>query len=157
MELENYHELKWKNRLNDLDRKFKILLIFITLVISIFPFPACLGKDKMKGPPKPPAKNQRQIYGSGDIFLLNVYQKWISPVKGGNTCPMYPACSQYAKISFQVYPWYEAYFNIPERLLRCGNELHLYPIIKINGQRYRYDPIIIQDFIHEAKITRDDQ
>jgi len=109
----------------------------------------------MKGPPKLPLKNRSEIYGTGDNLFLNIYQKWISPVKGGNTCPMYPACSQYAKIAFQVLPWYEAYTNSLERLLRCGNELYLYPIIFVNRERHWYDPVIIEDSVHETEIDQD--
>lgn len=98
----------------------------------------------MNGPAKPKLKNQLETYGSGDNFLLNIYQNWISPVKGGNTCPMFPACSQYTKMSFQILPWYEAYTISLERLLRCGNELDLYPALRVNGQVHWYDPVIIK-------------
>ena len=88
--------------------------------------------------------------------MLNFYQKWISPVKGGNLCPMYPACSQYAKITFRNLPWYEAYINSLERLLRCGNDLDSYPLIRINSRIYRYDPVIGKDSIQGEKSDQDD-
>ena len=120
-----------------------IQLVIILIIIAIL-FPdiyTVAAADKMKGPPGRLIKNQLEIYGEGDNSFLNIYQKWISPVKGGNTCPMHPACSQYAKVAFRMLPWYEAYISSLERLLRCGNELNLYPSIKINDQIHWYDPL----------------
>ncbi|MBN1999317.1 membrane protein insertion efficiency factor YidD [candidate division KSB1 bacterium] len=98
----------------------------------------------MKGPLKKNPVNQLEIYGKGHNFALNFYQKWISPVKGGNKCPMYPSCSQYAKISFQMLPWHVAYMKSCERLLRCGHELYLYPAVRIQGQIRWYNPVIFK-------------
>jgi putative component of membrane protein insertase Oxa1/YidC/SpoIIIJ protein YidD len=112
-------------------------LIITTLVIS------GSAKDKMKGPKLSQNNMLMQRYGLGENFYLNFYQKWISPIKGGNTCPMFPACSQYAKTAFQYLPWYEAYPTILERLLRCGNDLPFYPTIIINRKLYQYDPVKI--------------
>lgn len=137
-------------------RKFQIFKILIMLAISSLQVPCCLGEDKMKGPLKSDSINQLENYGKGDNSLLNIYQKWISPAKGGNNCPMYPACSQYAKNAFQILPWYNAYTSSLERLLRCGNELYLYPVIRINGKLHWYDPVITEDLNHESKIDKDD-
>ncbi|TAK54774.1 MAG: membrane protein insertion efficiency factor YidD [Bacteroidetes bacterium] len=82
-----------------------------------------------------------ETYGSGSNFLLDFYQDWISPVKGGNTCPMYPSCSQYSKMLFDSLPVYEAYIGTFERLLRCGHELPLYNTVAIdNGIRWYDSP-----------------
>jgi putative component of membrane protein insertase Oxa1/YidC/SpoIIIJ protein YidD len=109
----------------------------------------------MKGPLKPRSREHLEVYGTGDNYFLDIYQRWISPVKGGNTCPMYPSCSQYAKISFQVLPWYKAYTSSLERLLRCGNELQLYPLIKVKGQVRWYDPVMTEDSNKDVKIDPD--
>jgi putative component of membrane protein insertase Oxa1/YidC/SpoIIIJ protein YidD len=121
-----------------------IFIITLMSVVFTSPNPYCLGADKMKGPPESRAKKHLDIYGEGDNTILNIYQKWISPVKGGNTCPMHPACSQYAKIAFRMLPWYDAYTASLERLLRCGNDLSFYPLIKINYHLYLYDPILFE-------------
>lgn len=81
-----------------------------------------------------------EIYGSGSNTFLDFYQNFLSPIKGGNTCPMYPSCSQYSKILFQTQPIYEAYIGTLERVLRCGHELHLYPKRKVEGGIRWYDP-----------------
>jgi putative component of membrane protein insertase Oxa1/YidC/SpoIIIJ protein YidD len=82
-----------------------------------------------------------QRYGQEKNFYIDFYQNWISPVKGGNTCPMFPACSQYAKIAFLQLPWHQAYITSLERLLRCGNDLHFYPKIIIDRRLQWYDPL----------------
>jgi putative component of membrane protein insertase Oxa1/YidC/SpoIIIJ protein YidD len=142
--------------MNNSPRKFPFLPAFIFLVIILLPSLVSYAKDKMNGPPGPSPKSQLQNYGAGDNVILDIYQKWISPVKGGNTCPMYPACSQYAKISFRILPWYEAYINSLERLLRCCNDLNSYHIIRINGRSYWYDPVIVKDYIQGEKSDQDD-
>jgi hypothetical protein len=130
--------------------------ISIIIIILSFHIPSCLGEDKMKGPLGLKSKNHLENYGKGDNSFLNIYQKWISPVKGGNTCPMYPACSQYAKIAFRTLPWYKAYTSSLERLLRCGNELSLYPVIRMNDQRYWYDPVIIENPNYDLNVDEVD-
>lgn len=86
------------------------------------------------------APSHQEIYGSGSNVFIDFYQEWLSPIKGGNTCPMYPSCSQYSKILFQTQPIYEAYIGTLERVLRCGHELHLYPKRKVEGGLRWYDP-----------------
>ena len=97
--------------------------------------------DQMKGPRRKTTPSHFEKYGTVTNDLLVFYQKTISPVKGGNTCPMHPSCSQYAGIAFQMYPWYSAYVQTCERLLRCGHELSLYPVREISGQLKWYDPV----------------
>lgn len=142
--------------MNYLLRKLPVLPISVLWVFFLLLVSACLGRDKMNAPPGPSPKSQLQNYGTGDNAILDIYQKWISPVKGGNTCPMYPACSQYAKISFRVLPWYEAYINSLERLLRCGNDLNSYPIIRIHGRRYWNDPVIRKESTQGDQSDQDD-
>lgn len=130
-----------------MDRKNPNLLVIsisIIIIVLFFHIPSCPGEDKMKGPSGLKAKTHFENYGKGDNSFLNIYQKWISPVKGDNTCPMYPACSQYAKISFRALPWYEAYPSSLERLLRCGNDLSFYPIIKMDNKIYWYNPVLFE-------------
>jgi tetratricopeptide (TPR) repeat protein len=94
-------------------------------------------------------------YGEGDNTIIDFYQRWIAPVRGINKCPMYPSCSQYAKIAFSVLPWYKAYPMTLERLLRCGHELYLYPAIRINGEIRSYDPVRNDRSINEIEISED--
>ena len=61
-------------------------------------------------------------YESGPQGTLSLYQKYISPAKGGNTCPMAPSCSQYARVAFQNYSPLKAYLLTCDRLIRCGQD-----------------------------------
>ena len=117
---------------------------YITLYSIIIIFIFCLdsfAQNKMKGPFKKSSINQSEIYGSGKNQVLNFYQNWISPVKGGDNCPMFPSCSQYAKISFDILPWYKAYPRSMARILRCGHELHHYSKLKLKNRIHWYDPV----------------
>jgi putative component of membrane protein insertase Oxa1/YidC/SpoIIIJ protein YidD len=80
------------------------------------------------------------VYGSGSNFILNAYQHWISPIKGGNTCPMYPSCSQYAKILFEQEPFPLAIAGTCDRLLRCGRDLDSYQVVNVDGSFKISDP-----------------
>jgi putative component of membrane protein insertase Oxa1/YidC/SpoIIIJ protein YidD len=64
-----------------------------------------------------------EMYGSGSNVILNAYERWISPIDGGNTCPMSPSCSQYAKILFDREPFPVAVAGMCDRLLRCSRDL----------------------------------
>jgi len=80
-------------------------------------------------------------YGSGKATFVSYYQKYISPVRGDNVCSMYPSCSQYAKIKFADNHNVTAYFDICDRLIRCGHDLNSYKPIVINEHKYAYDPV----------------
>ena len=130
----------------------KFLIIIAFFIIYILP---CLAQDRGYEHPALDAKNCYEEYGDGNNSVLDFYQKWISPVKGENKCPMYPSCSQYAKIAFNVLPWYKAYPLSLERLSRCGNELYLYPTIRLNGKIRWYDPVAIKQSKNEGEIPKD--
>lgn len=77
-------------------------------------------------------------YGTGSNALLNLYQKYVSPAKGGNTCPMYPSCSQYAKLAIEKKPAI-GIIQTCDRLTRCGMDGNSYEIHKESGNLY--DPV----------------
>ena len=126
-----------------------LIVLFYMTVLQGF------AQNQMKGPIKGKNTNHLENYGEGSNTFLNLYQKWISPVKGGNKCPMHPSCSQYAKIAFQLLPWYSAYIKVFERLLSCGNELNLYSTVLIGGENRWYDPVFEKEPQHEYKIPED--
>ena len=131
--------------------KGHLIIFIIILFLKLYPV-SCLAQDKMRGPLNHSPKKQYEEYGKGKNIFLNFYQKWLSPVKGGNKCPMHPSCSQYAKISFQILPWYKAYPKSLERILHCGKELYLYPTIQIDGIIRWYDPVLTQELKNDYKI-----
>ena len=119
--------------------------IIVIIIVSLFHFYTlpCLAQEKAE---KSVYKNKDpENYSEGNNTFFDFYQKWISPVKGINKCPMHPSCSQYAKIAFEILPWYKAYTKSLERLLRCGHELYLYPTVLVNGELKWYDPVSIND------------
>jgi putative membrane protein insertion efficiency factor len=52
------------------------------------------------------------------IFLIRLYQKWISPLKGP-TCRFYPTCSQYTIESINTYGVLKGSFLAIKRVLKC--------------------------------------
>jgi uncharacterized protein len=116
-------------------------LIFLLLVIFMAGNSACVSQNKMSSPIKNSKKENMEEYGKGDNIVLNFYQKWISPVRGEDACPMYPSCSQYSKKSFEIFSPLKAYFLSCERVIRCGHELTLYPQTIKGGKLKWYDPV----------------
>jgi len=52
------------------------------------------------------------------IFLINCYQKFISPLKG-NSCRFYPSCSAYTKQAIIKYGAIKGTFLGIKRILKC--------------------------------------
>jgi putative component of membrane protein insertase Oxa1/YidC/SpoIIIJ protein YidD len=115
--------------------------MFRIFILTIFISGCSFAQNKMKAPPNEISQQNMEKYGAGSNQFLNLYQKWLSPVKGGDTCPMVPSCSQYAKIVFDKFPFYRAYPKTMERILRCGHSLYLYKMINTSKRVRWYDPV----------------
>ncbi len=141
-----------------MDNQNKIFCVTALVILSCanLYLQPCPAQDREKEPPPGKAGHSLEKYGEGMSTFLDFYQRWISPVKGGDICPMYPSCSQYANIAFHILPWYVAYFNSFERLLRCGHELCLYPAVQINGKIRWYDPVSMKKPITRSETTYSD-
>jgi len=53
------------------------------------------------------------------IALIRLYQKYISPLKGKQTCRFYPTCSQYAIDALTKYGILKGSWLAVNRLLKC--------------------------------------
>lgn len=53
------------------------------------------------------------------IFLIKVYRKYISPLKGRPTCIYTPTCSLYAMEALQKYGAIKGTYLAVKRVLRC--------------------------------------
>ena len=53
------------------------------------------------------------------IFLINLYRKYISPLKGRPSCNYTPTCSQYAIQALEKYGFLKGGFLAVKRILRC--------------------------------------
>lgn len=122
-------------------KKFGIFcfIFFLLQWAPFFVFSAV--KVSLAGPSEKNFLEKTNNDNQGENFLINIYQTWISPVRGTQRCPMYPSCSQYAKIAFNSLPFPIAYIKTTERLLNCGHDLHFYPAIMINNKKRWYDPV----------------
>jgi len=52
------------------------------------------------------------------IFIINIYRKFISPIKSGK-CRYYPTCSEYAMQAIDKYGAIKGMFMAGKRILRC--------------------------------------
>ena len=53
------------------------------------------------------------------IFLIEKYQKYISPLLGNN-CKYYPSCSEYTKQAIEKYGSLKGSFLGIKRILKCN-------------------------------------
>lgn len=53
------------------------------------------------------------------ILFINLYQKFLSPLKGRPTCIYTPTCSQYAIEALEKYGFLKGSFLAIKRILRC--------------------------------------
>lgn len=53
------------------------------------------------------------------IFLINLYRKYLSPLKRRPTCIYMPTCSQYALEALEKYGFLKGSFLAVRRILRC--------------------------------------
>ena len=53
------------------------------------------------------------------ILVINLYQKFLSPLKGRPTCIYTPTCSQYAIEALEKYVFLKFSFLALKRILRC--------------------------------------
>ena len=56
---------------------------------------------------------------NGMIFLINLYRKYISPLKRKPSCIYIPTCSQYAIEAVEKYGFLKGSFLAVKRILRC--------------------------------------
>ncbi|NLE04690.1 MAG: membrane protein insertion efficiency factor YidD [Crenarchaeota archaeon] len=54
------------------------------------------------------------------IYIIKIYQKWISPLKIVPSCRFYPTCSQYAVDAVSKYGVLKGGFMALRRLLKCN-------------------------------------
>ncbi|MDR3587541.1 MAG: membrane protein insertion efficiency factor YidD [Desulfosporosinus sp.] len=52
------------------------------------------------------------------VFLIGLYQKFISPLKG-QTCRFYPTCSEYSIQALEKYGLIKGSWKSMKRVLRC--------------------------------------
>ncbi len=55
------------------------------------------------------------------IFIINIYQKYISPIIGGKlVCRFTPSCSEYSKQALRKYGILKGLYLSFKRIIRCN-------------------------------------
>ena len=54
------------------------------------------------------------------IFLITLYQRYISPLKRNASCRFYPTCSNYAIEALKKYGFLKGWLLTVKRILRCN-------------------------------------
>ena len=67
---------------------------------------------------------------------INFYQKYISGIRG-QSCPMYPSCSNYGLKTFGERNFISAFAMMSDRIIRCGHDHSNYSLaLRKNGFKY---------------------
>lgn len=81
---------------------------------------------------------QQHTRGGAANDYITIYQKYLSNLKN-TRCSMYPTCSNYSKMVFEDHSFPIAMILTSDRLIRCGNDLHLYPRLYGNSTQPAID------------------
>lgn len=54
------------------------------------------------------------------IYIIGIYRKYISPLKGYSSCKYIPSCSQYAIEALKKYGFFKGMLLSIWRVLRCN-------------------------------------
>jgi len=81
-------------------------------------------------------QTEYRIAATPFIWLLKVYQNFISPLDG-DRCNMYPTCSQYSVQAIRKHGPVIGIIMTSDRMIHEADEQRLSPAIKI-GDRYRW-------------------
>ena len=54
------------------------------------------------------------------LFLLSLYRRWLSPLKGRPTCRFLPSCSEYSALAIERHGLLRGALLAAWRLLRCN-------------------------------------
>ncbi len=107
--------------------------------------PAMLTLADREAPTKRREERVPGIASTPFLWLLKIYQNFISPVKG-DRCPMYPTCSQYSVEALQKHGPVVGIIMTADRLIHESDEPAYVPYKKV-GNRYRFiDPLENNDF-----------
>ncbi len=107
--------------------------------------PVMLTRADREAPAKLREEKVPGIAATPFLWLLKIYQNFISPVKG-DRCPLYPTCSQYSVEALQKHGPVIGIIMTADRLIHESDEPAFVPYKKV-GNRYRFiDPLENNDF-----------
>ncbi len=107
--------------------------------------PVMLTRADREAPSKRREEKVPGIAATPFLWLLKIYQNFISPVKG-DRCPLYPTCSQYSVEALQKHGPVIGIIMTADRLIHESDEPAFVPYKKV-GNRYRFiDPLENNDF-----------
>lgn len=117
----------------------KVIIVFVVLFCSS----QCMGQEQEE-------RVDGQIITTGQTYFnsvlkkketatndyINFYQKYISGIRG-QSCPMYPSCSNYGLKAFGETNFISAFAMMSDRIIRCGHDHSNYSLtLRKNGFKY---------------------
>lgn len=58
------------------------------------------------------------------MFLINLYRKYLSPLKKKSVCRFYPTCSNYAYEAYNRHGFFVGTYLSVKRILKCNPLFH---------------------------------
>lgn len=101
----------------------------------------------LNGPPDPLARYEpgarrpaKEASADGLALLFRFYQEYVGANRGWQ-CPMEPSCSEYSRLAFARHGLLRGLGLTTDRLLRCGSDTHLYPLVESSRGLAYGDPV----------------
>ena len=111
-------------------------VLFLALAFGAFAASDQVRADALRAPSDPIAHRAEVLTPVANVnigpatlgvrFLFGLYQRGVSPTKGVS-CPMFPSCSEYGRLSVARHGLLLGVMITADRLHRCGHDLYLYP------------------------------
>ena len=54
------------------------------------------------------------------MYLIDLYRKYLSPLKRKSVCRFYPSCSNYAYEAFKKHGFFAGFYLSMKRILKCN-------------------------------------
>lgn len=126
---------------------FKLIVLF-ALPLSARPlFQEPWGRDtQLRMPPTKSSSSSSSIATRVADKIIRFHQEVISPVDGPRSS-FRPTSSRYMQLAMQRYGFIKGFIMGCDRLLRENDEIWVYPIIEVDGERFKFDPALSDKYL----------
>ncbi|MDP1609223.1 MAG: membrane protein insertion efficiency factor YidD [Chlamydiales bacterium] len=126
---------------------FKLFVLFALPLAARSHFQEPWGRDtELTRPPTKIPSSSSSIATRVADKIIRFHQEVISPVDGPRSS-FRPTSSRYMQLAMQRYGFIKGFIMGCDRLLRENDEIWVYPIIEVDGERFKFDPALSDKYL----------
>ncbi|MBX9743685.1 MAG: membrane protein insertion efficiency factor YidD [Chlamydiales bacterium] len=126
---------------------FKLFVLFVLPLGARSHFQEPWGRDtELTKPFKKNPISSSSIATRVADKIIRFHQEIISPVDGPRSS-FRPTSSRYMQLAMQRYGFIKGFIMGCDRLLRENDEIWVYPIIEVDGERFKFDPALSDKYL----------